>query len=447
MSTVHQVGQKKGAWCEGGFIVCLGPTLTLTLTVCSEAPLTQRSISNVLWVVCASTLYSAAPLWATTAAAPAASAAPLRIGIVLPLTGPMSDVGNSALIGAKIAVQEINSVGGYMGRPLELVVQDDESNPETGARAVEKSIRDAGVIATLGACNTAVAIRVGEVAQAKKHPFIVTCATGSTITSRYPTVQSFIFRTSASSQIQAQFLVNDIVRSKLHKVALLLDSSPYGDAGLVDVQAAMAKAGLKPKVVMRFDLGVKNLDKEMRELKASGADALVAWTVGTEQGVIASSRAAVGWQVPQYGAWDASNLSAYIASNGRIEGALMAQTVLPNRNLERNSAFLTSYSKFSRERPMGSMMSSAQTYDGVQLLMRAIFSAKGDIAGPSLKASLENLGGVYRGVVTTYDRPFSPKDHEALSMNMLWMGTWRSGDRTYLYEEDEKRAAVIRVKR
>ena len=96
---------------------------------------------------------------------------------------------------------------------------------------------------------------------------------------------------------------------------------------------------------------------------------------------------------------------------------------------------------------MGSMMSSAQTYDGVQLLMRAIFSAKGDIAGPSLKASLENLGGVYRGVVTTYDRPFSPKDHEALSMNMLWMGTWRSGDRTYLYEEDEKRAAVIRVKR
>ena len=392
-----------------------------------------------------SSIYSLALLWATTASAPAATA-PIRIGVILPLTGPASDIGASALIGANVAVQEINSVGGYMGRPLELIVHDDLSNPEEGHKAAEQMAADPSVIAAVGICNTPVAIRAAEVAQAKQLPLIVSCATGSTITSRYPIAQSYIFRTSANSQIQAQFLVNDIVKAKLHKVVLLVDTSPYGDAGLVDLQAAFAKVGIRPKSVVRFDLGVKNLDREMKELKAGGADALVGWTVGPEQGVIAASRAAVGWQIPLYGPWDASNASAYNGSNGRIEGNMMVQTVLPNRHLERNSAFLSAYSKHSRERPMGSMIAAAQTYDAVHLLMRAVFATKGDIHGPSIKAALENLHGVYRGVVTTYEQPFSTHDHDAISINMLWMGTWRGGERVFAYDEDERRASIIRTK-
>ena len=344
-------------------------------------------------------------------------------------------------------MQEINAVGGYMGRPLELVVHDDESNPDAGQKAIESLTHDPSVIAVVGMCNTPVAIRVAEYAQAKQMPMIVTCATGSSITARYPSAQSYIFRTSANSQIQAQFLVNELVRAKYHKVALLLDSSPYGDAGLIDLQAALTKAGMKSKSVVRFDLGSKNLDRELREIKAAGPDAMIGWTIGPEQGVIAASRAAVGLQIPQYGAWDVSNASAYSGSNGRIEGVMMVQTVLPNRQLERNSAFLTSYNKFSRERPMGSMMSSAQTYDAMQLLMRAVFAAKGDIRGPAIKAALEDLKQVYRGVVTSYEQPFSSKDHEAITINMLWMGTWRGGERVYLYDDDEKRASIIRTKR
>ena len=125
---------------------------------------------------------------------------------------------------------------------------------------------------------------------------------------------------------------------------------------------------------------------------------------------------------------------------------MMVQTVLPNRHLERNSAFLSAYSKHSRERPMGSMIAAAQTYDAVHLLMRAVFATKGDIHGPSIKAALENLHGVYRGVVTTYEQPFSTHDHDAISINMLWMGTWRGGERVFAYDEDERRASIIRTK-
>jgi len=64
----------------------------------------------------------------------------------------------------------------------------------------------------------------------------------------------------------------------------------------------------------------------------------------------------------------------------------------------------------------------------------------------ALKHALETLPRRYTGVVTTYERPFSDTDHDAISANMLWLGTWRNGERTYFYAEDAKKASVIRYK-
>ena len=371
---------------------------------------------------------------------------PIRIGLIFPLTGGSADMGNSARVGAEVAVREINEVGGYLGRPLELVVRDDKATPDVGLQHAKDLVQKEKVHATIGFCNTGVGLKAMPVFQENKHPLIVTCATGTAITSTYPAKDSYIFRTSARDQLQTQFLVNEIVKRKLARVALLVDTSGYGDEGLKDLEAALNRAGLKPHAVLRFKVGVQNLEEEMRQLKASGADALIGWTVGPEEGVISAARAAVGWNVPQFGPWGLSHRSAFEVSQGRVEGALMVQTVLPNIFLERNSTFLRNYAKISREAPIGSMMSAAQTYDAVYLLLRAVFDSRGDTSGPALKRALENPSGTYRGVVTTYERAFSPTDHDAISANMLWLGTWRNGERAYFYKEDERRATILRRK-
>lgn len=380
------------------------------------------------------------------AQAPAPAAAPIRIGLIFPLTGGSADMGNSARVGAQVAVDEINQVGGYLGRPLELVVRDDTANPDVGLKHAEDLVLKEKVTATIGFCNTGVAMKALDVFQNNKHLLFVTCATGTAVTAKYPAQESFIFRTSARDQLQTQFLVDEIVKRKLTKVALLVDTSGYGDAGLKDLEAALAKANLKPQAVARFKVGVQNLEAEMKELRASGADSLIGWTVGPEEGVISAARAAIKWDVPQYGPWGLSHASAFSVSKGRVEGALMVQTVLPNPYLERNGTFLRNYAKLSKEAPIGSMMSAAQTYDAVHLLLRAMFDSKGDLASASLKRALENPTSTYRGVVTTYERAFSPTDHDAISANMLWLGTWRNGERGYYYKEDERRATVLRRK-
>lgn len=373
-------------------------------------------------------------------------AGPIRIGLIFPLTGGSADMGNSALVGAQVAVNEINHVGGYLGRPIELVVRDDAADNDTGLKHAQDLVLKEKIVATIGFCNSGVAMKALDVFQNNQHTLIVPCATGTAITAKYPAAQSFIFRTAAPDQHQTQFLVDEVVKRGLTKVALLVDTTGYGDAGLKDLEAALGRAGLKPQAVVRFKVGVRTLEDEIKELRNSGADALIGWTVGPEQGVISASRVAVGWKVPQFGPWGLSHASAFNTSGGKVEGALMVQTVLPNIFLERNSSFLRNYNKVRKEQPIGSMMSAAQTYDAVNLLVRAMFDSRGDFSGPAMKKALENPNGIYRGVVTTYDRPFSDKDHDAISLNMLWLGTWRNQERGYYYKEDEKRATVIRRK-
>ncbi len=65
-------------------------------------------------------------------------AKPYKLGTVQPLTGVAALGGKTSLVGVQMAVERINKAGGINGRPVELVVGDDQSSPDTGRRAAEK---------------------------------------------------------------------------------------------------------------------------------------------------------------------------------------------------------------------------------------------------------------------------------------------------------------------
>src|SRR6266566_2543881 len=63
---------------------------------------------------------------------PTLAAESIKIGMVVPLTGPIADAGRYGTQGAKLAVEGINAQGGVLGRPLELIIEDDQTqNPTT----------------------------------------------------------------------------------------------------------------------------------------------------------------------------------------------------------------------------------------------------------------------------------------------------------------------------
>ncbi|MBA4195605.1 MAG: amino acid ABC transporter substrate-binding protein, partial [Comamonadaceae bacterium] len=95
-------------------------------------------------------LATALSVVAPPALAQAPAAQPIRLGLILPLTGGSADMGNSARVGAQVAVEEINAVGGYLGRKLELVIRDDQANNDMGLAHAEELVLKEKVTATIG---------------------------------------------------------------------------------------------------------------------------------------------------------------------------------------------------------------------------------------------------------------------------------------------------------
>ena len=127
------------------------------------------------------------------------------------------------------------------------------------------------------------------------------------------------------------------------------------------------------------------------------------------------------------------------------EGALMPQTFIQDFGSTSKNSFLLAYRREFKTDRIPSPMSAAQGYDGMHLLYLALRQA-GSTEGPKIREALENLKIRYQGAITSYNKPFSREDHDAVTQNMLLMGVVSNGRVDYAYAEDQKKGALLRLK-
>ena len=371
----------------------------------------------------------------------------IRIGFYCPLTGGSADMGVSARNGIRLAFEEINGMaGGVNGRKLELVERDDLANPEHAKKVVEELIQKEKVVATMGVCNTGVGLATIDAFQTAKVPLIVPVSTGTPLTKKFAGApENWIFRVSPRDEVQAPFIVADALKRGFRKIALFADTSGYGEAGKNDVEKALAEAGLKPVSVQRFAVGVKDLAEQVKEAKAAGADVVISYTVGPEAAVLAKAIQAQKWNVQLMGSWPLSWRNFIDGAGSAGEGTLVAVSFLQQAGFQRRNAFITAYQQKYNTPVIPSPMAAAQGYDAALLLFYALHQAQ-STEPARIKLALENLGRQVAGVITTYDRPFSKSDHDALTGNMLVMGVVRKGAVDYAYKEDAQRGFIVQRK-
>ncbi|MBA3903471.1 MAG: amino acid ABC transporter substrate-binding protein [Rhodocyclaceae bacterium] len=387
----------------------------------------------------------AAAALAAMLSAAAAAVEPVRIGVSGPFTGGSSPMGISMRDGIRLAAAEINAKGGVLGRPIQLVERDDEARNERGAQIAQELINKEKVVAGLGIVNTGVALASQRYYQEARIPMITSVATGSIITRqflppRHP--DNYIFRVSASDTIQAAMIVEEAVeRRKLRKVAILADSTNYGQLGREDLEHVLEKKGIRPVAVEKFNIGDIDLTRQLLRARNAGAEAVLTYGIGPELAQIANGMVKLGWQVPLIGSWPLS-MSSFIDNAGpNGEGARMPQTFIQEPTTPRRRAFIEAWQKVRRGERMPVPPAAAQGYDSMHLLAAAINQA-GTMHGPRVREALENLKEKVEGVIMTYDRPFSRADHEAIrGTGQVVMGEVRGGRVVYAYEEDKKKAA------
>ena len=131
---------------------------------------------------------------------PAAAQTPIKIGVTQPLTGAFAASGNYVAQGARIAEDEINAAGGVLGRKIELIVEDNKSNPSEAVSTAEKLIVRDKVPVILGAWSSTLTLAIMPKLMEYQVPLVVETSVSNKITT---SGNPYIFRIAPTSEIEA----------------------------------------------------------------------------------------------------------------------------------------------------------------------------------------------------------------------------------------------------
>jgi branched-chain amino acid transport system substrate-binding protein len=357
------------------------------------------------------------------------AAEPIKIGVSGPFTGGSAPMGVSMRDGVRLAVAEINAKGGVMGRKLEMVERDDEAKPERGVQIAQELINKEHVAATVGYINTGVALASQRFYQQAKIPVMNNVATGSIVTQQFAKEpENYVFRNSANDTIQSTMIAEEAIRRGFKKPAILADSTNYGQLGRADLEKVLEKKNVKPVSVEKYNIGDVDMTAQLLRAKQAGADAVLTYGIGPELAQIANGMQKLGWKVPIVGSWTLAMANFIDNAGANGNGTRMPQTFIQNPDTPKRKAFIDAYVK-AYNPPGGRMpsaVSAAQGYDSIYLLAAAIEQAK-STEGPKIAAALEDLKAPIEGVVTTYNKPYSKTDHEAINFENTKFGEVQNG--------------------
>lgn len=376
----------------------------------------------------------------------------IKIGVSGPFTGGSSSMGVSMRDGVRLATEEINKAGGVLGKKIQLIERDDEAKNERGVQIAQELINKEQVVATVGFINTGVAQAAQRFYQEAKIPVMNNVATGSILTQQFKApeyTENYIFRNAAHDSIQAPMIVEEaVVRRGFKKVAILADSTNYGQLGLADLERALGTKNIKAVAVEKFNIKDIDMTAQLLKAKEAGAEVILTYGIGPELAQIANGMTKLGWKVPMIGSWTLS-MANFIDNAGQGgQGARMPQTFIQEPNTVKRKAFIDAYVKTFKPKNsrIDSPVSAAQAYDSIYLLTAAIKQA-GSTNGVKIKEALENLQTKVEGVVTVYDHPYTKDDHEAITANIPVFGEVKNGRVVYAYQEDQDKGADLRLKK
>jgi branched-chain amino acid transport system substrate-binding protein len=255
--------------------------------------------SHVRRLLCAPAL---AALLVLPLAAPAAAADPLDINVILSLTGPGSFLGKNEQTAIGVVEQTVNKAGGVNGRPVHFVIADDQSSPQVDVQLASALIASGVPIimgpSLTGGCNAITALLKAD------GPLLYCLTAGA-----HPAKGGFAFTYGVSTGDLIAANVRYFNGKGWKKIALITSTDASGQDGENGLDEALKRPEFADMtVVAREHYGVadQTVTAQITRIKASGAQALLAWGTGSPIGTVFRSISDVGLDIPV--AVSASNL-------------------------------------------------------------------------------------------------------------------------------------------
>ncbi|HXB58744.1 MAG TPA: ABC transporter substrate-binding protein, partial [Candidatus Acidoferrales bacterium] len=306
----------------------------------------------------------------------------IKVGEFASLTGKEAAFGQSSHMGTALAVDDLNAAGGVLGKQIQLITEDDQSQAGQPSTDVRKLISDDGVVAVLGEVASSRSLEAAPVCQQNQIPMISPSSTNPKVTQ----VGDYIFRVCFIDPFQGTVMANFATKTlKLKTAAVLTDvTSDYSEGLAKFFKDSFTANGGKIVAEQNYSGGDKDFNAQLTAIKAANPDGIFVPGYYTEVGLIVLQARQLGINVPLFGGdgWDGKPI---LSIGGQaLEGTYFSDHFTPD---DTNSVVQDFVKRFQAKFNSTPDAMAALGYDSAMILADAIKRA-GTTDGPKVRDAL-----------------------------------------------------------
>jgi len=311
-----------------------------------------------------------------------AQAAPIKLGTLTPLTGAGGSYGPSMRKAMEFVAQEVNAAGGVLGRPLQLVSEDDQTNPEAAVRAARKLIDVDKVAAIMGTWASAVTTAVAPLCWESK-TFLTTVSGSDTIT-QLPH-QGYLIRTQPNTNLQIGKLGDFLISLKVKRVFVLAAQTPFALPSQKRLQELLPKGGAELVGAVIYDKDKTTFRSEIDQALRTKPDMIYLNGYTPDCTVLLKELFKAGYTGAKVAQGYAVNQKLLDSIPAEVSDGTYTATPSPavdSAGYKRLAAFLGA----SDLDPY-----SCQCHDQISLVVLAIAKAKGEATGTAIRDTVRKI--------------------------------------------------------
>jgi branched-chain amino acid transport system substrate-binding protein len=322
----------------------------------------------------------------------------IKIGAVLCLTGSGAPYGEDALRGIQLAVDEDNGTGGVNGKPIQLIVEDDQTNPSISVAATSKLINQDKVQVLIGAVTSSSMLADAPIAERAKVVMLSPSASNPDITR----AGDYIFRNWISDTLEGKAMANYLYNEeKVRKVAVLYIKNDYG-SGLRSVfEQRFKELGGQVTASESYNQDDTDFRTQLTKIKGSSPERIYMPGYYKEMALILRQAKELGLQIPFRSVVTFEEPELMKLAGAEAEGVVYSSPFYNPESSEQNVAKFVADFKKKYGRDPG--IFAAHGYDGAMIII-SVMRGVNPLSEDAIKAGLYNVKN-YPGVsgMTSFD--------------------------------------------
>ncbi len=348
----------------------------------------------------------------------------IKIGAILAVTGPASNLGAPEMKTLEMMVNEINSKGGINGNKVELIVRDSGASPEKAVSFAKQLIEEEKVFAIIGPSTSGETMAIKNIAEESK-TLLLSCAAAEVIVNP---VAKYVFKTPQKDSHAVIKIFQQMKKMGISKIGVLSSNTGFGKAGKEQIEKLAPENGIQVVISEVYDKAATDLTAEVTKLKSANVQAIVNWSIEPAQAIVIKNARQIGMTVSIFQSHGFGNINYVKGAGSAAEGVifpagrLLVADTLPDKNPQK--ALLVDYKKkYEAKYKEDASTFGGHAYDAMKILEQAI-KAAGSPDKEKVRSTIENMKGL-TGTAGVFN--FSPADHNGLDLNAFEMLSVKDG--------------------